>query len=206
MKKVIKTLFADMQKIAPATMRSAGNLKFAKLVAPICFFLICLSCGNKNEIDINRQYLEGTKWKLAGIVNVETGDIYELAPKECICIGYSTGPNDNNIKYAGNCAVCTSLIYTIAFDDLPHSICDEKLYSFSTYSSVNDFTACYEVNYMTRSFQIINLLGTRVGEVNGDQELYIDAIRSVQSFSLKKNELRLYYNDNNNYLLFKPIK
>ncbi|MCL2098264.1 MAG: hypothetical protein FWH23_05840 [Bacteroidales bacterium] len=41
------------------------------------------SCKEETAPLIERTYLEGTKWKLAGIVNTETGVLKELEPVDC---------------------------------------------------------------------------------------------------------------------------
>ena len=71
----IKNPFERMQKGAVATLRT------------VCFFiyvfLFFLSCGSKKESDESVQSLEGTKWKLAGIIDVKTGALKVLDPKDC---------------------------------------------------------------------------------------------------------------------------
>ena len=166
-----------------------------KVLAPICVFF-CLSCGNKNEseIDINRQYLEGTKWKLTGFVDQKTGKIIEPEPKDF---------SHHNVNDENNWGRCDC--FTIYFDI---GLCGVDLVPKPTVSIMavsNLFCAAYEVDYVTSSIYIAPLFGTDLCEI-GDGYLYFRAFETVQSFSLKKNVLKLYYNDNNNYLLFKLYK
>ncbi|MDR1553433.1 MAG: hypothetical protein LBS69_08235 [Prevotellaceae bacterium] len=53
-----------------------NTLKFAAILLILAGVMI--SCG---EDEINS--LKGTKWKLAGIVDVQTGKLTELEPKDC---------------------------------------------------------------------------------------------------------------------------
>ena len=118
--------------------------------------------------------LVGTQWKLAGILDTQTGVLKELEPKDC------------------------DRCYTLTFDTDT---------SFSTYSSSNELGGGYIVDYVKYSYQIIYFGGTKVGEW-GDGPLYVDPFwkRDIQSFSYKENELKLFYNENKNYLLFKLQK
>ena len=77
--KIRNAFSSKNQKIAVSLMRRLWNFKLVS----ICVFLLCLSCSNKNEEDVEIKSLEGTKWKLAGIVDTETGVLKELEPKDC---------------------------------------------------------------------------------------------------------------------------
>jgi hypothetical protein len=126
-----------------------------------------LSCDSKNEAD-QITLLKGTKWKLAGIVNTETGVLRELDPKDC------------------------EKCFTLTFDT------DKNLVG-TTVS--NEFMGTYD---NARS-KIHISAKTRVLE-HGEGEFYFRTLASVQSFSYMENELRLFYNDKKNYLLFKQIE
>ena len=136
--------------------------------------------GEESNVD-NNHLLGGTKWKLAGIIDVETEALTVLEPKEC-----------------DNC-------YTIIFDNAVSDCNEDNLSSFSTYSSSNSLGACYEIDYEESSINIFHFGGTKRGEI-GDGNLWWYIIPIVQSFALENNQLRLYYNDNTNYLLFKQIQ
>jgi hypothetical protein len=135
------------------------------------------SCGEKNEANESLVALEGTKWKLVGIVD-ETGSLKEL----------KVGSVWDVTKVCEKC-------YTLVFGT------DS---SFLTFSPANDLGGGYIADYETHSFQVTYFGGTKVGE-NEDGRLYARLFWEglIQSFSVSKNELRLYYNDNKNYLLFK---
>ena len=119
--------------------------------------------------------LSDTKWKLVGIVNATTGALKALAPI------YKT----YNLP---NCA----RRYTLIFENL---VSDMSYNSFITYTTFNELVDIYGINNENQSFFIRIAGGTKVAE-HWDGPLFIDCINAVQSFSLRKNELRLYYNNN----------
>ena len=61
----------------------------------------------------------------------------------------------------------------------------------------------FEVNYEKQSlyFKKIEIV-TEIMEY-GDEKFFINILKSVKSFFFKNEELRLYYNDQKNYLKFK---
>ena len=141
-------------------------MKTIKLFILFCT-LACMACqSNEKETDS----LNGTKWKLAGIVENETDSLSVLEPTDC-----------------GEC-------YTLVFDT------DN---TFSTFSSTNELMGNYIVDYETYSIHIINFGGTKLGEI-GDGELYYNIWHIVQSFSLEKNKLKLYYEDKK-YMLYNQL-
>jgi len=110
-------------------------------------------------------HLPSTKWKLDGIVDVETNTIKELEPKDW------------------------EKCYTLT------------LYSdgtFTGFTSRNEFVCVFE----TSTGNVRLLLITEVNE-QGDGRLFYNTLLSVQSHSQQENELRLYYNNEMNYLLYK---
>jgi len=57
------------------------NIYFFILIMNIMF---CWSCQNAWETDEGNHFsLEGTDWKLAGLVDAQTGVLKELEPKDC---------------------------------------------------------------------------------------------------------------------------
>lgn len=84
--------------------------------------------------------------------------------------------------------------YILKFND------DNTLVGFS---STNELQGSYEVDYSTSNVSITIGPRTFINEIHDGRE-YLDLLKNIQSFSLKKNELRLYYTDKKNYLLFKP--
>ncbi len=116
--------------------------------------------------------LQGTKWKLTGIVDVQTGNLAELEPKDC--------------------AEC----YTFTFDTGT---------TFTTHSSANSLSGIYTVDYTENNIRLSDLFGTELAE-RGDGIMYVNTLYRIHSFSCKKNELKLYYNENENYLIFKSFE
>ncbi|MDR0581707.1 MAG: hypothetical protein LBG31_01970 [Prevotellaceae bacterium] len=107
-------------------------------------------------------FLEGTKWKLAGIMDAETDVLKELEPK--------------------NCEKC----YTLVF------VTDSTALGISTANRVNvDLTA-----YLMR-------IPTMAGEITDDGYEFYDTIRFVTSYTVTENELKFFYNEKKNYLLYK---
>ena len=131
------------------------------------FFSAC-----KEKIDNGITSLEGSSWKLVGIVNAQTGALMELEPKSC------------------------DRCYTLKFEA-------DNTYSVS--SSSNDLFGQYIADYSTYGFKITLINGTMVREIE-DGDLYATPFRdkSIQSFSLQKDELKLYYEDNGveHYMLY----
>ncbi|MCL1937724.1 MAG: META domain-containing protein [Candidatus Azobacteroides sp.] len=74
--------------------------------------------------------------------------------------------------------------------------------TLSGVSSTNQLTGIYKLEEKTSSIYINIWPMTLINELF-DGELYCKDLNAVKSFSLQKNELRLYYNDDKNYLLFK---
>jgi len=136
--------------------------------------LVCWTCQSKNESkneETPLTSLEGTTWKLTGIVNVNTGTLKALEPKDC------------------------KECYTLSFDT------DS---TFTTNSASNGLGGNYKVDFHTCTIHIDSFGGTMRGEI-GDGHQWWVIFPILRSFSLKKNELVLYYNDEKDYLLFKPL-
>ena len=151
------------------------------------FFSACLSCQNQTEQEEPESIpLTGTKWKLVGIVNAKTGALKVLEPKDC--------ENEEFKKMLGlkDCVEC----YCPTFDT-------DSIFSFHT--ATNLLHAIFYINYNTMCFRIRIIGGTKVNAFF-DERLFRETLYAVQSFSFQENELKLYYNDEKNYLLFKRIK
>ena len=121
--------------------------------------------------------LVGTKWKLVGIVDVPMDTMQVL-----------------DLQYCRDSNQC----YTIFF---------ESDNTFTTYSSLNEFVGIYEADYKTYSFQVIRLGGTQAIDTGGGM-YYTNPFdqKTIQSFYLKENELRLYFNNNGNFLLYELLQ
>ena len=116
--------------------------------------------------------LVNTKWKIVGIVDVQTDSLAELEPRGC-----------------DEC-------YTLTFDT-------EN--SFSSYSSSNNLVGEYVID--DYSFLIVSFGGTKRAEIE-DGGLYATPFwdKSIRSFALQGDELKLFYNSKKSYLLYKLQK
>ena len=137
-------------------------LKFTTII-----LLLCCSCGNKNEIDVNGQSLIETTWKLAGIVDTQTG-ILKVLERE-------------------GCADCYS-------------------FTFDTDSTAFGISIVNHLGVSLRPIVRIFVMTYALDNHWDDTALFYNAISSIISYKLNKNELKFYYNDNKNYLLFKSQK
>jgi heat shock protein HslJ len=74
--------------------------------------------------------------------------------------------------------------------------------TLSGMSSTNELMGEYEFNLQSFTFRFTKLGGTKRGEVF-DGNLFVECLNAIQSFSVSNDELRLYYSDKKNHLLFK---
>jgi len=167
------------------------------VIATLCLVVVTLfatsGCDMSETSPTNENNtLQGSKWKLIGIVDVETGKLTELEPKDC-----------------GEC-------YTLTF--IEDSVFNETLwyngqvnveigwYKLFTGRSSSNFIAClYKMDYKTGAFYIYNIGGTEINEV-GNGYLYRQILLKTQSFTVKDTYpriLHLYYDDGKNYLKYK---
>jgi len=56
-----------------------------------------------------------------------------------------------------------------------------------------------------QNIKIINFGGTEINELGNGQK-YIETMSLIEEYEIANNELKLYYNQNQNYLLFKLLK
>jgi hypothetical protein len=113
--------------------------------------------------------LKGTQWKLAGSVNVETGELREFEPTAC--------------------AEC----FTLTFDT------DYEASGRSVSSKI-------AINLLDlRKYMNTDMSETWVEDpslrIDGDH--FRDIMVSIESFTVTSEELKLYHNNNTEYLLFK---
>ena len=74
--------------------------------------------------------------------------------------------------------------------------------SLTTTSSTNNFIGTYTIDIKTSSISITSLGGTKINEIY-DGILYVESLIKVNKYTIDKDILKLYYNDNKNYLEFK---
>ena len=78
----------------------------------------------------------------------------------------------------------------------------EKGDSLTAVSSTNNFIGTYTIDTQTHYILITNFCGTKINEIY-DGILYIESLITVNKYTIDKDILKLYYNDNKNYLEFK---
>ena len=78
----------------------------------------------------------------------------------------------------------------------------EKGDSLTTTSSTNNFIGTYTIDTQTHYILITNFCGTKIKELY-DGILYVKSLIIVNKYTIDKDILKLYYNDNKNYLEFK---
>ena len=112
--------------------------------------------------------VQGTKWKLAGVVDVQADTMKVLEPQDC------------------------SRCYSFTFDT------DTTAAGWSTSNIL-----VVQLLPVLRVFLATEALGTDF--YLEDAILFCNAIGTIISYDLNENELKFYYNENKNYLLFKPL-
>ena len=78
----------------------------------------------------------------------------------------------------------------------------EKGDSLTAVSSTNNFIGTYTIDTQTHYILITNFCGTKIKELY-DGILYVKSLIIVNKYTIDKDVLKLYYNDNKNYLEFK---
>ena len=78
----------------------------------------------------------------------------------------------------------------------------EKGDSLTAVSSTNNFIGTYTIDNQTHYILITNFCGTKIKELY-DGILYVKSLITVNKYTIDKDILKLYYNDNKNYLEFK---
>ena len=122
---------------------------------------------NQNDDDLPSLSLEGSKWKLVGIVDGISGKLKELEP--------------NGENY-----------FILSFDD------DCWFYGYST---MNNISGNYLADYETNSLVVWCKKMTNTDELP-DGELYINLLNQAQRFCSQENELRIFFDHKNDFLLF----
>jgi len=151
-------------------------LKISLLVVFTVLTLNGLGCTSVYNND-----LEGTSWKLVGVVDNESG-LKELEPKDC--------------------KKCYTLIFESGYQ-LSHG----ETVNLSGWTSTNEFCGRYneeKTEHGTYSISITIVFTTEVGEL-GDGYLYCESFETIKSYARRGNILKLYYNGNKNYLLFRSL-
>ena len=172
---------------------AAGLLLFVGIAA-IFMFAGCDKLRNINweEVKIDtaqicncislQDSLKNTEWKLIGLVDALTGET-ELI--------------DSSQYHPLGCR------FELTFLDTKSS--DTNYNMLSGFGICNRLTGGYYINSITCSIDIKIGQATLVycSYYDFNEEEYMDIVKKTQSFSVKNDTLRLYYNNEQNYLLFK---
>ena len=155
-------------------MRKSLNLVSAVIV----YALVAVGCLEDNPSKINEQSALQSGESLIGtkwkLVGFYDNDINTKIFKEA-------EPKD--------CKEC----YILEFDT------DSTV---TGYSTSNPTFGWYKIDYSLLILKFIQFhCVSEVGEI-GDGNLYVEVINKVNSFSFAEKELKLFYNDKKNYLLF----
>ena len=119
--------------------------------------------------------LNGTGWKCLGFYDVDKKELQDL------------GPND--WKYT----------YIFHFDD--------SSYSNEAYTRVsqNYYSMNYSVDVSTSAIEFTNIVRVTLAMDDATDTLFINALKDARYFSSTEEELKLFYNNKKNYLLFNRI-
>ena len=149
--------------------------------------------------------LKGTQWKLEGMVDVQTETLKVLNLIRSNTHSYTL----SFLCDANNTWGFAALDY---FREISKSWCEitcstcQCNNAWRGYTRSNEIFGIYEIDYATSSFRFIRGTGgTSLVNDGEEARLYYNTLYDVHSFFLGKKELRLYYDSENNYLLYKPF-
>jgi hypothetical protein len=151
-------------------------LKIIKLLLfTVLGTLTCLACQESQTRNENLS-LKGTQWKLAGIVDTQTGDLTVLEPTDC------------------------EECYTLRFDTDFTAI----VRSINTNTLILNLLELDPNKNLTDDLQLE--LYDKDGKYYSEGDTFRRAILTTASYSATSEELKLYYSPTKRkYLLFKPF-
>ena len=98
--------------------------------------------------------------------------------------------------------------YTLSFHSAiedPSFFCDTTY--FTGMAHINSIEGCYSANNANSTIQVTFLWGTAVHpNFENDEANYCYGIHYSTEFEITATQLKLFYNDRKNYLLFKRVK
>ena len=156
------------------------KMKNTKLLLFALAVLAFVSCDGKEPVGPGgKNVLAETEWKLVGFFDVVKGELIEIMGKEC-----------------DDCY--TLRFFVLSGEDLPQ--CRIK-------TTANTGTGSYRADYSNSTIEFVDTLSrTGMEELYEDGKWYYTILHSgirTFEFELKDVELKLYYNNRKNYLLFK---
>jgi hypothetical protein len=149
---------------------------------------------NKDEENIISTGLHGTKWKLEGFVDVQTGELEKVVPTKGSAIINSDGKLELIDGEPIDCAECYTLMFIA--DSITQGIpFDIVFFDPIQITSINiSFSK-------TPSGALFTFDG-----VPPTLRRYREASRCLTSYICYNNELKLFYNNDKNYLLYKLVQ
>ena len=134
--------------------------------------------------------LRGTHWKLTGVVDVQTGNLTELEPKEC--------------------ESCYRLNFVGEYDVFVRSITAMHTYNLLNFSVYNPFLPSFynlETDSIEQWMVDYPVHGLGDGKLYEDSRLFRWGVLNAKSFEMTHNELRIFfgYLEKQYYLTFECI-
>jgi hypothetical protein len=165
-----------------------------KTTAILLIFAGFFSCGKEKDND-EIVSLEGTAWRLAGFVDVQTGILEEIIPRKGILADV-----DGWLKLIDGEPIDCEECYTLTF------IADSVAQGKSLYNQIRvSFFVPIQISSANISFPEKPVSGgTEIGEPPTPVR-YLNVLRDLSSYICFNNELKLFYNSNKNYVLYKLI-
>jgi hypothetical protein len=160
----------------------------------VCLFaagllVLCNSCDK----DVATS-MEGTKWKLVGFVDAETGVLTEVVPTR------GRFDMETGILTDGDpmdCEKCYKLTFVTDVEAQGRSV--HNVLSVSFFEPIQVSSTNISFSKKPTCFR------TKVGE-SPTPSRYIHALLDLTSYICYNNELKLFYNNNENYLFYKLIE
>jgi hypothetical protein len=150
-----------------------------------CILLAGFACRNENEVTVIMEEPE----------NVIPEPPEDIPPPE-------TGLKDTKWKLAGMVEAKTGELKELEPKDC------ETCYTLEFYNDTMA-TGRSSINIigviLSRKSQIIFVMTEAYDHENGDIQLFYDLLEKVDSYSVEENELKFFYNNEQNYLLYKPL-
>jgi hypothetical protein len=138
--------------------------------------------------------LEGTTWKLAGFVDAETGVLTEVVPRKGHLDIETATLTDGDPM---DCEKCYKLTFVTDVEARGWSVLNGLYISFLEPIQISSTNISFSEKPISG--------GTKIGEPLTPTR-YTDALHDLTSYICYNDELKLFYNNNRNYLLFKLIE
>jgi hypothetical protein len=162
-------------------------------VGTLCMIVMTLFIMSIGCADNEKEPILGTKWKLVGIVDVQTGELKEIVPRKSY-FDFETGRIVDGDTI--DCEEC----YTLTVTEKAATWWQSKLNT-----GWITFFDPIKISLTNIPFSKKPVAGgTRIGE-SPEPSLYISALQDLTSYIYDGKTLKLFYSEDRNYLLFKLI-